>query len=428
MDTVIQPIESQINGVKDMIYMSSTAADDGSASIKVYFDIGTDGDKNTVNTQNRVNWAQAQLPQEVQRQGITTKEASSNMLAVISLYSPTGAYDDKALSNFMAISIKDEMARIPGVGDVTQFGSLTYSMRVWLDNMRMASLGITVDDVKKAISAQNVHISAGALGDRPAPQGQQNRFAVAAQGRMADPEEFGAIVIRAKSDGSQIRLRDISKVEMGAESYSGISRLNGKPAALLAVYQLSNANGLEIARRMNQRLDELKKKSFPEDLACGVQYDTTKFITASISEVKETLYIAVLLVILITYIFLQDWRATLVPSVAIPVSLIGTFAIMMALGYSINLTTLFGLILSIGIVVDDAIVVIENVSRIMEEEHLSPKEAAIKSMRQVTGPVIATTAVLLAMFVPVCFLPGVFPSGLSPDRPGQGHETRYRRG
>ena len=407
MDTVIQPIESQLNGVKDMLYMSSTASDDGSATVKVYFDIGTDGDKNTVNTQNRVNWAQASLPQEVQRLGLTTKESSSNMLAVIALYSPTGAYSDKELSNFLSISIKDEMARIPGVGDVSELGSLTYSMRVWLDNMRMASLGLTMGDVRNAISAQNVQISAGALGDSPAPKGQQTRFTVAAQGRMSDPEEFGAIVIRTNADGSQIRLRDISKVEMGAENYSGVSTLNGKPAALLAVYQLNNANGLEIARRMNERLAEIKKTSFPRDLACDISYDTTKFIRSSIHEVAETLYIAVLLVVLVTYIFLQDWRATLVPSIAIPVSLVGTFAVMKAVGFSINLITLFGLILAIGVVVDDAIVVIEGVSRLMDEEHLSPREAAIRTMRQVTGPCIATTLVLLAMFVPVCFLSGV---------------------
>ena len=407
MDTVIQPIESQLNGVKDMLYMTSTASDDGMATIKVCFDIGTDGDKNTVNTQNRVNWAQASLPQEVQRQGITTKESSSNMLAVIALYSPTNAYSDKELCNFLSISIKDEIARIPGVGDVTELGDLTYSMRVWLDNMRMASLGITVEDVRNAIDAQNVQISAGALGDSPAPKGQQNRFTVAAQGRMSMPEEFGAIVIRTNPDGSQIRLRDFSEVEMGAEVYNGVSTLNGNPAALLAVYQLNNANGLEIARQMNERLAEIKKTSFPDDLACDISYDTTKFISSSIHEVAETLYVAVLLVILVTFIFLQDWRATLVPSIAIPVSLVGTFAVMKVIGFSINLITLFGLILAIGVVVDDAIVVIESVSRLMDEEHMSPRDAAIKTMRQVTGPCIATTLVLLAMFVPVCFLSGV---------------------
>ncbi|MBP5530700.1 MAG: efflux RND transporter permease subunit, partial [Lentisphaeria bacterium] len=407
MDTVIQPIESQLNGVKDMIYMSSTAAEDGSAAIKVYFNIGTDGDRNTVNTQNRVAWAESSLPQDVQRQGITTKEASSSMLAIVTLYSPTGAYDEKDLSNFMSIYIKDELARIPGVGDVNQMGALTYAMRVWLDNMRMASLGITVDDVRNAISAQNVQISAGSLGEWPAPAGQKTRFAVTAQGRMTEPEEFGAIVIRSRSDGSQIRLRDIAKVEMGAENYSGVSSLNGKPAAMLAVYQRNNANGLEIAKNIRQRLEEIKKTSFPNDLAYGVQYDTTKFIKASISEVAETLYVAVLLVVLVTYLFLQDWRATLVPSVAIPVSLVGTFAVLYAVGFSINLVTLFGLILAIGVVVDDAIVVIESVSRLMEEEGLSARDAAVKTMRQVTGPCIATTLVLLAMFVPVCFLSGI---------------------
>ena len=407
LDTVIQPIESQINGVKRMLYMSSTATDDGSASVKVTFDIGTDGDTNTVNTQNRVNWATAQLPQEVQRQGVITKEASSNILAVITLYSSNGTYSELELSNFMSISVKDEIARIPGVGDVMEFGEMTYAMRIWLDTMRMASLKVTVEDVKSAIAAQNVQVSAGARGDAPSSPEQAERLSVAAQGRLANPEQFGSIVIRSNSDGSQVRLRDIARVEMGAETYSGISTLNGKPAAMLAVYQLNEANGLEIAREINKRLDRLKNNLFPEDLEYGIQYDTTKFITASIDEVKNTLFEAVLLVVLVTFLFLQDWRSTLVPTIAIPVSLVGTFAVMLGIGYSINMTTLFGLILAIGIVVDDAIVVIENVSRLMEEEHLPPKEAALKSMKQVTGPIIATTSVLLAMFVPVCFLPGI---------------------
>ena len=407
LDTVIQPIESQINGVKRMLYMSSTATDDGSASVKVTFDIGTDGDTNTVNTQNRVNWATAQLPQEVQRQGVITKEASSNILAVITLYSPNGTYSELELSNFMSISVKDEIARIPGVGDVMEFGEMTYAMRIWLDTMRMASLKVTVEDVSSAIASQNVQVSAGALGDAPSSPDQAERLSVAAQGRLANPEQFGSIVIRSNSDGSQVRLRDIARVEMGAETYSGISTLNGKPAAMLAVYQLNEANGLEIAREINKRLDRLKNNLFPEDLEYGIQYDTTKFITASIDEVKNTLFEAVLLVVLVTFLFLQDWRSTLVPTIAIPVSLVGTFAVMLGIGYSINMTTLFGLILAIGIVVDDAIVVIENVSRLMEEEHLPPKVAALKSMKQVTGPIIATTSVLLAMFVPVCFLPGI---------------------
>ena len=407
LDTVIQPIESQINGVKRMLYMSSTATDDGSASVKVTFDIGTDGDTNTVNTQNRVNWASAQLPQEVQRQGVITKEASSNILAVITLYSPKGTYDELALSNFMSISIKDEIARIPGVGDVTAFGEMTYAMRIWLDTMRMASLKVTVEDVENAITVQNVQVSAGALGDAPSDHAQTERLSIAAQGRLANPEEFGAIVIRSNPDGSQLRLRDVARVEMGAETYSGVTTLNGKPAAMLAVYQLNEANGLEIAKEIQNRLKRLKGTVFPEDLEYGVQYDTTRFITSSINEVKDTLFEAVLLVVLVTFLFLQDWRSTLVPTIAIPVSLIGTFAVMLAAGYSINMTTLFGLILAIGIVVDDAIVVIENVSRLMEEEHLPPKEAALKSMRQVTAPIVATTSVLLAMFVPVCFLPGI---------------------
>lgn len=407
LDTVIQPIESQINGVKRMLYMSSTATDDGSASVKVTFDIGTDGDTNTVNTQNRVNWATAQLPQEVQRQGVITKEASSNILAVITLYSPKGTYNELELSNFMSISVKDEIARIPGVGDVMEFGEMTYAMRIWLNTMRMASLKVTVEDVRSAIAAQNVQVSAGALGDAPSSPDQAERLSVAAQGRLANPEQFGNIVIRSNPDGSQVRIRDVARVEMGAETYSGVTTLNGRPAAMLAVYQLNDANGLEIAKSIKNRLDRLKTSLFPEDLEYGVQYDTTKFITSSIDEVKNTLFEAVLLVVLVTFLFLQDWRSTLVPTIAIPVSLVGTFAVMLGIGYSINMTTLFGLILAIGIVVDDAIVVIENVSRLMEEEHLPPKEAALKSMKQVTGPIIATTSVLLAMFVPVCFLPGI---------------------
>ncbi len=406
LETVIQPIETQINGVKKMLYVSSTATDSGSAIITITFGIGTDGDLNTVNTQNRVNWASAQLPEEVRRQSVIVKEQSPNMLLVFAVHSPNSTHDAVFLSNFASINLKDEFARIPGVGDVQILGELKYSMRVWLDPDKLAYLKMPLEEVTSAIQAQNLQVSAGALGEAPSPKDQVFRLTIQTQGRLRTPEEFAEIVVRSTSASEQVKIKDIGRVELGAENYSSNGNYNGKPAAIIAIYQLNDANGLEIAKKAEAKLEELKAY-FPEDVACDIAYDTTAFITASIDEVAETLYIAVLLVILVTFLFLQDWRATLVPTVAIPVSLVGTFAVMLLIGFTINLITLFGLILAIGIVVDDAIVVIENISRLMEEEHLSPKDAALKSMEEVTGPVIATTLVLLAMFVPVCFLPGI---------------------
>ncbi len=406
MKTVVEPIEAEVNGVKRMMYISSTSGDDGSATITVTFPAGTDGDINTVNVMNRVNRAEPKLPSEVKAQGVTVKEKSTNMLLVINLYSPNGTYNSIYLSNYITIKIRDEIMRIPGVGDANILGAANYSMRIWLDPSRMANFGMTVDDVTAAIQNQNVQVAAGAVGESPINKDQVFRYTVQTQGRLTNKEEFENIVIRAAQDGANIKIKDVATVELGAENYFSNSTLNGKPASLLAVYQLNDANGLQIAEACRKKLEELKK-DFPQDLDYGIQYDTTRFIQASIDEVVKTLFEAVLLVILVTWLFLQDWRATLIPTIAIPVSLIGTFAALMALGYSINLITLFGLILAIGIVVDDAIVVIENVNRLMEEEKLSSKEAAKKTMLQVTGPVIATTLVLLAMFIPVCFLPGI---------------------
>ncbi len=405
-ETVIQPLEAQVNGVKKMLYMSSTATDTGMGTVTVTFDIGTDGDSNTVNTQNRVNWASAQLPEEVRRQSVIVKEKSPSMLLVIALYSPTGRFDSLFLNNYASIYLKDELARIPGVGDVSLLGELKYSMRIWLNPDKLASLNMTVDEVTDALNQQNVQVSAGALGDAPTGGNGVFRYALQTQGRLSEAKEFEEIVVRSTSRGEQVKLRDVARVELGAENYASTGSYNGKPAALLAVYQLNDANGLAIAKACTGRLNELKAY-FPAGIDYAIPFDTTTFISASIEEVAVTLVEAVFLVVLITYLFLQDWRSTLVPTLAIPVSLIGTFAVLLAIGYSINLITLFGLILAIGIVVDDAIVVIENVNRLMEEEHLAPKAAAIKSMEEVTGPVIATTAVLLAMFVPVCFLPGI---------------------
>ncbi|MBR2372755.1 MAG: multidrug efflux RND transporter permease subunit [Lentisphaeria bacterium] len=405
-ETVIQPIETQINGVKKLLYVNSTATDTGSARINAVFDIGTDGDANTVNTQNRVNWANAQLPEEVRRQSVIVKEKSPSMLMVIAVYSPDGGYDSLFLNNFASINLRDELARINGVGSVDLLCSLTYAIRIWLNPDRMASLNISIDEVIAALKAQNVQVSAGALGDAPGASDGKFRYTLQTQGRLSDPESFGSIIIRSTHRGEQVKLKDIARVELASENYSSSSTYNGKPAALLAVYQLPSANGIAIADECRKKLADLKT-FFPQGVDYAISYDSTDFINASIDEVKQTLIEAVILVILITWLFLQNWRSTLVPTLAIPVSLIGTFAVMSVIGYSINLITLFGLILAIGVVVDDAIVVAENVSRLMEEEGLPPREAAWKSMEEVTGPVIATTAVLLAMFVPICFLPGI---------------------
>ncbi len=406
LKTVVQPIEAQVNGVKRMLYISSTSADDGSAIINVTFGIGTDGDINTVNVQNRVSIASPTLPSEVSAQGVTVKEKSSNMLLVISLSSPDHKYDSLFLSNYLYINIQDEIARISGVGDTKILGAANYAMRVWLDPAKMANMKLGVDDVVNAIKAQNTQVSAGALGEAPCPPDQQFRYTLQTQGRLETIGQFEDIVIKSLPDGASVKIKDIGRVDLGGENYYSSSTVNGNPGALLAVYQLNDANGIDIANQCKEKLAELSK-TFPQGVEFGIQYDTTKFIEASIHEVVETLFVAVLLVILVTYIFMQDIRSTLVPTVAIPVSLVGTFAFLQLLGYSINLITLFGLILAIGIVVDDAIVVIENVNRLMEEEDLEPKDAAKKTMMQVTGPVIATTLVLLAMFIPVCFLPGI---------------------
>ncbi len=405
LKSVVQPIETQVNGVKNMIYISSTSADDGSAIITVSFEIGTDPDMDTVNVQNRVNWASPQLPSEVQRQGTIVKEKSSNMLLVITLSSPGGSLDSLTLSNYASIYVNDEIKRIPGVGDTKQLGELKYSMRIWINPDKLASLQMTVDDVIDAINRQNVQVAAGAIGSSPISEKQIFRYTIQTQGRLTTVDEFKDIIIRGDPSGANVKIKDVARVELGAENYDSNGQLNRKPSALLAVYQLSDANGLAISEACHAKMDELKK-SFPRDLVYGIQYDTTDFIQASIDEVVETLYIAVLLVILVTWVFLQDIRSTLIPTVAIPVSLIGTFAFLLAMGYSINLITLFGLILAIGIVVDDAIVVIENANRLLDEG-MSPKEAAKETMREVTGPVVATTLVLLAMFIPICFMPGI---------------------
>ena len=404
-DTVAGPIESKVNGVEDMIYMSSNSANDGSYTLTVSFAVGSDPDINTVNVQNRVAQATAMLPEEVRRQGVTTTKQSTNMLLVVNLFSPNGTYDTLFLNNYANINVTDSLARIDGVGKATILGVQDYSMRIWLQPDRLASLGLTTDDVTNAIREQNVQVAAGQLGQEPSTHKSQFQYTLRTQGRLSDPEQFGDIIVRVGENASTVRLRDVARIEMGSKSYDAFGLFNGKPAVVLAIYQLPGANAMEVAAAVKEEMEQLSRR-FPDDLEYAVAYDTTRFIQASIDEVKETLLIAIALVVLVVFIFIQDWRSTLIPSIAIPVSLVGTFAGMLALGYSINMITLFGLILAIGIVVDDAIIVVENTQRHMAEG-LSPKEAARKAMGEISGAVIATTLVLLAVFVPMAFIPGL---------------------
>ena len=404
--TVIAPLEQEINGVEDMIYFSSQSSNDGTAKITIYFKVGTDPDINTINTQNRVSLAAAKLPESVVKQGIKVKEKSSQMLMIIGLYSDNPEFDSVFLNNHAYLNLKDPITRIPGVGEASLLSDMTYSMRIWLNPNKLATLGISINDVSSAINEQNTQVPAGQIGAAPTTKGQQYKYTVRTLGRLSSVREFENIIIRESENGASIKLKDIAKIELGAQNYSSRALLNNKPAALLALYQIPEANALDVANKVKEKLESMSK-NFPEGIEAGIFYNSTDFIAASIREVVITLFIAVVLVILVTYIFLQDWRSTLVPAIAIPVSLIGTFAALLLLGYTINLITLFGLILAIGIVVDDAIVVIENVSRLIEEENLTPASATIKSMEQVTSPIIATTFVLLATFVPVAFLPGI---------------------
>ncbi|WP_462157550.1 efflux RND transporter permease subunit [Pseudoalteromonas sp. GB56] len=405
-ETVIRPIEEKINGVEDMMYIESTSSNNGSATITVYFNVGTDTDMAQVNVQNRVSLAEPSLPQEVRTQGVSVKKRSSNMLLGVSLYSDDPNMDDMFLSNYATNYITEPLGRIPGVASAEVMGEKTYSMRIWLKPDKMASLGVTVAEVQAAISEQNTLVAAGKLGAAPSLPNQQFEYAIQAQGRLVLPEEFGQTIIRANLDGDFVRLKDIARIERGSKNYGGSAKLNGNDTGFIVIYQLTEANATEVAALVKERMEELSKQ-FPDGLKYKVPYDTTEFINRSIEEVVITLYQAVALVILVVFLFLQNWRATLVPTVAIPVSLIGTFAAMLVMGFSVNLITLFGLVLAIGIVVDDAIIVIENVERILREDKLPIKEAVTKAMEQVGGPIIATTLVLLAVFVPVGFMPGI---------------------
>jgi hydrophobe/amphiphile efflux-1 (HAE1) family protein len=402
-ETVASVVEAEVNGVESMIYMSSKSANDGSYTLTVTFEVGTDGDIAQVNVQNRVSLATPKLPEEVSR--LTVKKQSTSMLMVLSIYSPNGSYDDIFLSNYTSINIRDTLARVPGVASADILGARDYSMRIWLQPDRLTSLGLTATDVISAIRDQNVQVSAGSIGQAPSPPTQKFQYTIQAKGRLSDPAEFGNIVIRAQPDGSIIKVSDVARIELGAQNYGWFGQLNGTPAALLAIYQLPDANALDLAKSLRAEMERLSQR-FPEDLAYAVTYDTTLYVETSIREVVITLVQALGLVVLVVFIFLQDWRSTLIPAIAIPVSLIGTFAALLAMGFTINTVSLFGLILAIGIVVDDAIVVVENVQRHMADG-LDSREATRRAMEEVTAPVIATTLVLLAVFVPVAFTPGL---------------------
>ncbi|PKG77550.1 hydrophobe/amphiphile efflux-1 family RND transporter [Shewanella sp. Actino-trap-3] len=404
--TVAQAIESSVNGVEDMLYMSSSSANDGSYSLSITFAVGTDADMAQVNVQNRVTSVMAKLPAEVQQSGVSVKKKSPNMLLVVNLNSPNETFDSLFLSNYANINIKDSLARQPGVSEVQIIGAMDYAMRIWLDPNKMSTLNVTTEDVIASIREQNIQVAAGRVGASPSSKDQSFQYTLQTKGRFQTAEEFSEIMIRANPDGSKVYLNAVARIELGSSSYDAEGKFNNKPSAIIAVYQSPGANALEVAESIKKDLERLSV-SFPTDIESVIAYDTTEAVSASIGEVIETLLVAVALVILIVFLFLQDVRSTLIPAIAIPVSLIGTFAFMLAIGMSINTISLFALVLAIGIVVDDAIVVIENVTRLMEDEGLSPIDATEKAMKEVTGPIIATTLVLLAVFAPTAVMPGI---------------------
>lgn len=403
--SVATPIEQQMSGVDHMNYMYSLNASNGSMKGIVNFDVTTDPNIDQVLTQLRESQAESQLPSSVRNYGVTVAKSTSAPLMVISLYSPTGQFDSKFLANYSYINLNDPILRVPGIGTVSVFGAGQYAMRVWVDPNKLASLNITTPEIEKAISEQNTVNPAGQVGGQPIPAGQAFTNTVLAQGRLETEEEFGNIVIRASSNGSFVRVKDVGRVELGAQTYSQVSSFNGKPAAVLAIYQLPGSNAVNAAKGVRQLMDQLKQR-FPAGLDYSISLDTTLAVTAGMEEIYKTLAEAMLLVILVVFVFLQGWRATLIPLCAVPVSLIGTFALFPLLGFSINTLSLLGLVLAIGLVVDDAIVVVEAVEHHIEKG-LSPKAAALKAMEEVSGPVIAIALILAAVFIPTAFIPGI---------------------
>src|SRR5207253_1879024 len=384
--TVAAPLENQITGVEKMIYMSSTSGSNGIVQIQVTFDIGADADQAALNVNNRVKQAEPRLPEEVRRQGVTVQKGSSAFLQVLAFYSPDGRYDNLAISNFVTLNVLDALKRVPGTTNVQIFGAKDYAMRIWVKPDRLTQLRLTTADLIAALNEQNAQFAAGKVGQTPAGGPQELVYTITTKGRLADPGEFENIIVRANADGSMLRLKDVARVELGSKDYDFIGRVNGKEAVLVGVFLQPGANALDVSSNVKKTVQALSAR-FPDGLTYSVPYDTTRFVEVSIREVLKTLVEAMALVFLVVFLFLQNWRATLIPFTAVPVSLIGTFAGLLALGYSINTLTLFGMVLAIGIVVDDAIVVLENVERIMREEHAEAREAAVKAMHEVTGPI-----------------------------------------
>ncbi len=404
--TVAAPIEEQLSGVEHLLYFNSVADSSGTLTITATFEVGTNIDQATFNVSNRVNIATPRLPEEVRRNGLIVQKISSDFLLVSFLTSKNPAHDRLFISNYATLNILDEIKRIHGVGSAQIFGGQDYAMRVWLRPDRMAQLGVTTSDIAAAIQTQNAQYAAGKIGQDPAPNNQQIVYTVTAKGRLLEPEQFGNIIIKADGPKGILYLKDVARIELGAQSYNVRSALNGKPGVALGVFLQSGANALDTAKAIKAKMEELKTR-FPEGMQYSIPYDTSEFVKATIEEVFKTLAEALILVVLVVFLFLQSWRATLIPIIAVPISLIGTFAGLYLMGFTINLLTLFAMILAIGIVVDDAIVVLENVERLMRDEKLNPLQAAIKSMEQVSSAVIAIVMVLCAVFIPVAFMGGI---------------------
>src|SRR3954463_1539110 len=403
-DTVAAPIEQQVNGVEGMMYMSSQCTNDGNYTLTVTFKPGTDLNIAQVLVQNRESLAEPTLPELVKRRGISVKKKSPNVLLIVNLVSPDGSRTNLELSNYATIQIRDELSRLPEVGDITYLGQRDYSMRLWLDPQRLAAYNLNAQDVIQAVQAQNIQVAAGQIGQPPTPSGQVSQYIITTLGRLENTDQFANIVVK-NSGSSLVYLKDVANIELGAQSYDQTCTLDGKPSVALSVYQLPGSNAREVARRVKERMAQLKRH-FPPGIDYAIVYDTTPFINESIAEVFKTLFDAVVLVALVVLVFLQNWRSSLIPLIAVPVAVVGTFAVMAAIGFSLNNLTLFGLVLAIGIVVDDAIVVVEAVEHHIEHG-MAPRAATIRAMEEVSGPVIAIGLVLSAVFVPCAFITGI---------------------
>src|SRR6266700_3457391 len=403
--SVATPLEQQMSGVDNMLYMQSTNANDGKMTLTVTFDIDTNPNIDQVNVQNRVSQAQPNLPADVNQFGLNMRKSTGIPTMAIAIYSPHQSHDSLFLANYANININDALYRVPGVGEVRLFGASDYAMRIWVKPDLLAKLGLTVPDLARAVQQQSTVNPAGQVGAEPAPQGKEMTYTLRAQGRLQTPEEFGQVVVRSNPDGSVVRLKDVARIELGAQNYQQVARFGGQPAGIVAVFQAPGSNALAVADGVKKTMEDLKQR-FPADFDYAVGLDTTRSVTEGIREIVQTLLIAIVLVLLVVFIFLQNWRATLIPMIAVPVSLIGTFAVFPLLGFSINTLSLFALVLAIGLVVDDAIVVVEAVEHHIEEG-MNPREATFKAMEEVSGPVISIALILASVFIPVAFMGGI---------------------